>query len=1631
MSQLNLTVQNCVVTEGLDQAFTIYSEYSLVVTNTVFRGQQGTPLVVNGYSNLVAIDVTVTGQVVSVTSVFPGAILMAQDSDFPSGPTRSYLILRLNCTDNLILSTDDLMPGMVSVSDVTDNTLVIRDSVFVNNRRIIGNQTVPARYFLRAVCLSILEFHDYGAGSAVVSGTSFVGCSVDTSGAASVSTFILSGAALFLQFADSITINDCVFTDSLVTTHDANGIIGMEGSTVTLSSVTMTRNSVHGLAGVEGGMIWIRDSAVTMTSVNISGNAVSCDTEVVGGIISFNPGVYPVSVVDSIFNFNEIRAASVYGAVLRSLSFSGTFSNIQVLNNLAETQTTGLGAAIFFDQPQVGANLHDLLIRYNEFRSTTMLGDISGGGIAASGAASGLTLLRCQILDNALTALNSKSQGAGVYTLTSLPTVFINSTISRNIGGRSGGGVFASNVDLRNTEVSENSAISGGAIFINNVGTLASSAGTLIHDNSAFQGAAVFLSISASYRASNTVIRSNQANVEGGGVFASQGNVLVFDSTTFQNNSAQDGAAIAANFFSRVQISNTSFLDNTADRAGGSLQIGESSTLSLQACFFSGNRAGISGAAVSIERNSVLDEAWSTFSGNSAGEKGGAIFVGGSATSNLTGTTLTGNGAAAGGAVYLESGARLSISAVSVNDNTASGGGGGVYLTGTATATLSSSSFVGNQAADGAGLYCSASGNGKFASAPSAVVDATAIEWRSNVATGSGGALSLRQCAITLSNCAINSNMARTGGGVYSSVDCSMQAAQPCATTLASVLSGAAGLTQSNVTALWIGSGSVFFNNTATEKGGALYSAEAMGGFCLSEPASCARQASILPTVELSGVTFNENSAGISGGAVYWSQREPAGWATCVTSGATYPAQIGSMAFQLVWNVSIPSEVKADFFPKPYPSVELRDFYDKPYQNSEAFILQPRISSAPADVSLLNEGPINLGSNGLGTLEFRGISGPPPISGIRFSVEIEPYLGIPAASTVVSLAPCPPGDKVVPTGCQQCAAETYESDHVCKPCPPNVFCDGGLATAKPGYWLVTFRNSQNTTTVLPLSCRDGLCAGNNECANPYTGLLCTTCEEGYTMWEGKCQKCQAGTISGLGAGILVVYGLWILLRADLTFDFQAIIFTYQSFSLIITGTGLFSSNADTPLSVLTLSSATRSLVCDSSVDFYGQFLFRLVIVPILACTLPFTYHLLKFLVSKTDASIHDRWNKWEDAKRDQAVEAKEWVLTQADAYVVGPLTYFLTKTARFLSTHISCLNFLFKRRNSRAAVADAGEPQNFTEDADPHEWNDTIVLAKRPIDEKLAAVDKHLKKIYAETVKDNPGKMLVITVGYGIVFLYINILEGFITYIDCVEITPGKSVSTSSSAISCTTGEYKSYRAIFILFIVLYLLAIPTLYLWVLHGVHTSFNEVTGKAADTRVDDAKAALENSHLLGLHGVSHSGLLLRSEFSLRLSATLSKARPYVWIFWMIARRALIVVPAVLLRRDPAIRTLTLAFALFFLLCVHLYWGIFRNPLISARETVNLSALVLACVLIAYAQNQPGQVKTTENALVVVLLVPVFWELASIYVEHKKKKSPTPNVSGVAVVDAGDAVQMTFNKKRHTKGQLQDRFSNVPLS
>jgi CSLREA domain-containing protein len=235
------------------------------------------------------------------------------------------------------------------------------------------------------------------------------------------------------------------------------------------------------------------------------------------------------------------------------------------------------------------------------------------------------------------------------------------------------GGAFAdidADFDLTSTDMDSNTAVVGGAIFIDEPTGTSIVELLLVH-------------------ATNNIASGSQG---GGGLYAHHGHVDISESEFIANqatNGPGGGLVLDPETGISMTISQTTVSGNTAGTNGGGVAYpGDSDLLDIVDSTIDSNRAGGNGGGVwgsRLANNSTLS--YSTISLNTATGNGGGLYLNADAAASLvllSHATIAGNGAASGGGVYVNMTGTFHTAGTLIGNGT---GGGNCAGTGTLVST--------------------------------------------------------------------------------------------------------------------------------------------------------------------------------------------------------------------------------------------------------------------------------------------------------------------------------------------------------------------------------------------------------------------------------------------------------------------------------------------------------------------------------------------------------------------------------------------------------------------------------------------------------------------------------------------------------------------------------------------------------------------------------------------------------------------------------------------------------------------------------------------------------------------------------------------------------------------------------
>lgn len=245
--------------------------------------------------------------------------------------------------------------------------------------------------------------------------------------------------------------------DKIIGTPAGAGILVEAGSVVTLTNVEVTKNSIStsSLADFKtvGGGIYVANTATLIVSDSeITYNKAPSG----GGIANAGRAELRRTLIDNndATDSNDPTSSSVSGGGGGGINNQGGYLSLgsSTLSNNSSTQS---GGGIYFTNQ--GQNDGSVIITNSVVFNNHS--EFNGAGIASLGP---LSISNSAIIENSsasLTIPGSRGNGAGIYNSSRGSLDMVNSTVSRNSGAHSGGGIFSTReVNLTNVTVYNNEA---------------------------------------------------------------------------------------------------------------------------------------------------------------------------------------------------------------------------------------------------------------------------------------------------------------------------------------------------------------------------------------------------------------------------------------------------------------------------------------------------------------------------------------------------------------------------------------------------------------------------------------------------------------------------------------------------------------------------------------------------------------------------------------------------------------------------------------------------------------------------------------------------------------------------------------------------------------------------------------------------------------------------------------------------------------------------------------------------------------------------------------------------------------------------------------------------------------------
>lgn len=488
---------------------------------------------------------------------------------------------------------------------------------------------------------------------------------------------------------------------------------------------------------------------------------------------------------------------------------------------------------------------------------------------------------------------NSANNGGAIYNADTV-TIATGSQFNTNTVTGQGGAIFNSgNLSVGdNTIFSENSAAQGGAIS-NLDGTVEMGNGIQFKGNTALNAGAISNVGTSAGSASltlgdNVLFEGNKVDAYAGAILSQNANLKIGDNAQFIGNESGDlnggnsGGAIAmdsnqATGQSTAIIGDNGVFDgNISTKSAGAIYVYESNGADIafkvgNNATFTNNQAAANGGAIGVYgAGGTIDGAEgfligsnATFSGNTAQKDGGAIYVsdfgGKSATLSVgADANFENNTAANGGAIYNAGDMTIGGGAVFAG-NTATTYGGAIANEGTLTIAGTADAMVefnNNKAAQGSAIQTGLR-------LKSGVLNLDYTSFSGNEGDYQGAIANFHEMTITNSVFNGNKVTAEIADDGFNNH------------LLATSVDGGGAIYAGSASTNSISS-SIFTNNTVTTDGGAIATRvdwkNPSGSVDGSENDYAAENTNAVLKIETS--TFDNNTAGLSGGAIYNTFRQ-------------------------------------------------------------------------------------------------------------------------------------------------------------------------------------------------------------------------------------------------------------------------------------------------------------------------------------------------------------------------------------------------------------------------------------------------------------------------------------------------------------------------------------------------------------------------------------------------------------------------------------------------------------------------------------------------------------------------------------------------------------------------------------
>lgn len=247
------------------------------------------------------------------------------------------------------------------------------------------------------------------------------------------------------------------------------------------------------------------------------------------------------------------------------------------------------------------------------------------------------------------------------------------------------GGAIATygTADITDSELYDNKAWNGGAIFASGLAATVNLTNSKVHDNGATGtgsnglGGAIYLVNGARANLTNSQVYANSAR-QGAGIYVAANSVANLTTSLIDDNHAEiNGLGYGGGIYNK---GTTTLNSSTVSRNEGYSYAGginnDGGTLNVTNSTISGNYVTTAGGGGIANGPGTMNLTNTTISGNFAGGTGGGISNGNDATATLTNVTISGNYAYSGGGMWNLFRSTATLTNVTIIGNTALVSGG-------------------------------------------------------------------------------------------------------------------------------------------------------------------------------------------------------------------------------------------------------------------------------------------------------------------------------------------------------------------------------------------------------------------------------------------------------------------------------------------------------------------------------------------------------------------------------------------------------------------------------------------------------------------------------------------------------------------------------------------------------------------------------------------------------------------------------------------------------------------------------------------------------------------------------------------------------------------------------------------